>query len=46
MRGRRQREENIVNATAIQEQETVAACEVRETRADTALGSWWRKEGK
>lgn len=32
MRDRRQWEEHIVNSTAIQEQETVPVCEVRETR--------------
>lgn len=30
MRGRRQWEEHIVNTTAIQEQETVPVCEIRE----------------
>lgn len=35
---RRQCEEHIVNTTAIQEQETVPVCEVRETRTGAALG--------
>lgn len=38
MRGRRQWGENIVDTTAIQEQETAPVCGVRETRTGAALG--------
>lgn len=37
MREKRQWEEYIVNTTAIQEQETIPVCEVRETRTSAAL---------